>query len=45
MAEEVTGDRSVGLSFEWDPDKAITNSAKHGVSFDEAKGRSAIPMS
>lgn len=27
----------MGLLFQWDPDKAITNLAKHGVSFDEAK--------
>jgi uncharacterized protein len=27
----------MGLLFEWDPDKAITNLAKHGVSFEEAK--------
>jgi hypothetical protein len=27
----------VGLLFGWDPDKAIANLAKHGVSFDEAK--------
>jgi len=27
----------MGLLFEWDPDKAIANLAKHGVSFDEAK--------
>lgn len=25
------------LYFEWDPDKAVTNAAKHGVRFDEAK--------
>jgi hypothetical protein len=25
------------LSFEWDPKKAESNEAKHGVSFDEAK--------
>ena len=25
------------LSFEWDPKKAESNRAKHGVSFDEAK--------
>ena len=24
------------MQFEWDPDKAIRNMAKHGVSFDEA---------
>lgn len=27
----------MGLLFEWDPDKAITNLEKHGVSFEEAK--------
>jgi uncharacterized DUF497 family protein len=27
----------MGLVFEWDPNKAIANLAKHGVSFDEAK--------
>jgi len=26
----------VGLVFEWDPEKAIENERKHGVSFDEA---------
>jgi len=25
-----------GLEFEWDPDKAVRNLAKHGVSFQEA---------
>lgn len=25
------------LSFEWDPKKATSNAAKHGVSFDEAQ--------
>lgn len=25
------------LSFEWDPGKAVTNAAKHGVTFEEAK--------
>ena len=25
------------LSFEWDPKKAASNAAKHGVSFDEAQ--------
>ena len=25
------------LSFEWDPKKAASNAAKHGVSFEEAK--------
>jgi len=25
------------LSFEWDPRKAVTNAAKHGVTFEEAK--------
>lgn len=25
------------LRFEWEPEKAITNVAKHGVSFEEAK--------
>ena len=24
------------MEFEWDPEKALTNSEKHGVSFDEA---------
>ena len=24
------------MSFEWDPDKAVSNILKHGVSFDEA---------
>ena len=27
----------MGLLFEWDPDKALTNLTKHGVSFEEAK--------
>jgi hypothetical protein len=26
-----------GIEFEWDEDKATSNLAKHGVSFDEAK--------
>ena len=26
----------MSLQFEWDPDKAASNLAKHGVSFDEA---------
>ncbi len=26
-----------GLSFEWDPSKATTNAAKHGITFEEAK--------
>lgn len=25
------------MTFEWDPDKALSNERKHGVSFDEAK--------
>lgn len=25
-----------GFAFEWDPQKALTNAAKHGVTFDEA---------
>jgi len=29
-------DDSGDLQFEWDPDKARANAAKHGVTFDEA---------
>jgi uncharacterized protein len=35
----------VGFSFEWDPQKARSNSAKHGVSFDEASTVFADPLS
>jgi len=27
---------SIGLSFDWDPEKAARNLAKHGVTFGEA---------
>jgi len=29
-------ERPAGLAFEWDPEKAKRNAAKHGVSFEEA---------
>lgn len=32
------------LSFEWDPDKAIRNLHKHGVSFDEASAVFGDPL-
>jgi uncharacterized DUF497 family protein len=33
------------MDFEWDPDKAERNVAKHGVSFEEASGAFADPLS
>ena len=33
------------LEFEWDPDKAATNVAKHGVSFEEAATVFGDPLS
>jgi uncharacterized protein len=35
----------MALAFEWDPDKAATNLAKHGVSFPEAATVFADPLS
>ena len=35
----------MALAFEWDPDKAATNLAKHGVSFPEATTVFADPLS
>ena len=34
----------MSLQFEWDPDKAASNLAKHGVSFDEAATVFADPV-
>ncbi|MGQ0634736.1 MAG: BrnT family toxin [Planctomycetaceae bacterium] len=34
----------MGLNFEWDRDKARTNSRKHGVSFEEATTVLADPL-
>jgi uncharacterized protein len=34
----------MSLSFEWDPRKATTNLAKHGVSFEEAQTVFADPL-
>jgi uncharacterized DUF497 family protein len=33
------------MEFEWDPDKAARNRAKHGVSFDEASTAFGDPLS
>ena len=33
------------MTFEWDPDKAIANLEKHGVSFDEAATVFGDPLS
>ena len=33
------------LEFEWDPDKAASNAAKHGVSFEEAATVFGDPLS
>ena len=33
------------MRFEWDPEKARRNLAKHGVSFDEASSAFADPLS
>jgi len=30
--------KNMALTFEWDPKKAVSNLAKHGVSFEEATG-------
>ena len=35
----------MALAFEWDPDKAATNLAKHGVSFPEATTVFGDPLS
>ena len=35
----------MALQFEWDPEKARTNVAKHGVSFDEASTVFRDPLS
>ena len=35
----------MGLTFEWDQDKAKTNKRKHGVSFEEATTVFNDPMS
>ena len=35
----------MGLSFEWDPDKAATNARKHRVTFDEASTVFSDPLS
>lgn len=35
----------MGLAFEWDPDKAKANVARHGVSFEEAASAFADPLS
>jgi uncharacterized protein len=32
------------IEFEWDPEKAASNQAKHGVSFEEAMGVFADPL-
>lgn len=32
------------MQFEWDPEKAISNEAKHGVSFDEASSVFGDPL-
>ena len=34
----------MGLSFEWDADKALANERKHGVSFEEASSVFADPL-
>lgn len=34
----------MGLVFEWDPAKALSNLRKHGVSFDEATGVFGDPL-
>ncbi|MDX1947096.1 MAG: BrnT family toxin [Pirellulaceae bacterium] len=34
----------MGLLFEWDQDKASSNEAKHGISFDEAQTVFADPL-
>jgi uncharacterized DUF497 family protein len=34
----------MALTFEWDPRKAASNAAKHGVSFDEAATAFADPL-
>jgi uncharacterized protein len=33
------------MDFEWDPDKAESNVKKHGVSFEDASGAFADPLS
>ena len=35
----------MSLEFEWDPDKAVANAAKHGVRFEEAATAFADPLS
>jgi uncharacterized DUF497 family protein len=35
----------MGLDFEWDPEKAAANEAKHGVTFSEAATVLADPLS
>jgi uncharacterized DUF497 family protein len=35
----------VAYEFEWDPSKAASNFTKHGVSFEEATGAFADPLS
>ena len=37
--------RPVGMDFEWDPDKAERNLAKHGVSFEDASSAFLDPLS
>lgn len=32
------------IQFDWDPEKALTNQIKHGVSFEEAMGVFADPL-
>ncbi len=34
----------MAITFEWDPDKARNNLAKHGVSFEEASTAFADPL-
>jgi len=35
----------MGLSFEWDADKAVSNLAKHAISFEEGASAFADPLS